>query len=53
VSNGRMFVNGELERMWREVVVTYFRILFKCFLGGTEEKYSHGSHFIAHFPACK
>jgi hypothetical protein len=35
--NARMVVNNELERIWKAVVVAYFKLLSHNFLGGTEE----------------
>jgi hypothetical protein len=33
-------MNDELRRMWKETVVTYFKILFQNFPGGTEETHT-------------
>jgi hypothetical protein len=30
-------VNDKVERMWKKVVMTYFKVLFLHFHGGTEE----------------
>jgi hypothetical protein len=32
-----MAANGELERTWKEAVVTYFKILYKDVFGGLRE----------------
>jgi hypothetical protein len=31
-------MNDELKRIWKEVVMTYFKVLYLNLLGGTEEK---------------
>jgi hypothetical protein len=36
-SSGRITVNGELERMWKEEVVAYFKILAHNMTGGTRK----------------
>jgi hypothetical protein len=35
-SSGRMLANDELERIWKEVVVTYFKVIFRHLPGETE-----------------
>jgi hypothetical protein len=32
-------VNDELERMWKEAVVAYFKVLLQHSIGGTEENH--------------
>jgi hypothetical protein len=40
LSNERMTVNNELERMWKEAVVAQFKVLSQHLLGGgTEENH--------------
>jgi hypothetical protein len=34
-----MIVNNELERMWKEVVMSLFEVLYRYLLGGTEENH--------------
>jgi hypothetical protein len=41
VSNKRMIVNNELERMWKEAVMASFKVLSKHLPGGPEEKHEH------------
>ena len=33
-----LLVNNELERMWKELVVARFKLLFRQLLGGPEQK---------------
>jgi hypothetical protein len=34
-------MNNELERMWKEVVVAYYKELSQCLFGGTKEIQEH------------
>jgi hypothetical protein len=34
-----MILNDEMERIWIEAVVSYFRALYQNFLGGTQENH--------------
>jgi hypothetical protein len=36
ILNSRMTVNKELERMWKEMIILYFKVLFLYLRGGTE-----------------
>jgi hypothetical protein len=36
-----MIANGELEIMWEEVAIAYFKILFQNMAGGTEKNHRH------------
>jgi hypothetical protein len=40
-------MNNELERMWREAVMTEFKVLFQHFPEGTEESHKKSSIRIA------
>jgi hypothetical protein len=41
-SNDRVITNNEQERIWKEAVVTYCKVLSRHLPGGTEE--NHESH---------
>jgi len=32
-------VNDEMERMWKETVMIYFKVLYQNMLGGSKENY--------------
>jgi hypothetical protein len=38
---GRVIVNDEFGKMWKEVVIAYFKASFQNFPGGTEENHKH------------
>jgi hypothetical protein len=44
-----IIVNDELERMWKEVAVAYFKVLSYHLLGGTEENVNQNSQSLAMF----
>jgi hypothetical protein len=39
--NGRMIVNYELERMWKEAVMACFKVLSQHMAGGTKKQHEN------------
>jgi hypothetical protein len=35
----KLLVNNELERMWKQVVAAYFKVLYRALSGGTDENH--------------
>jgi hypothetical protein len=33
------FVNDELQNMWKEALLAYFKVIFQNYVGGTEQKH--------------